>query len=75
MAINLTVTQPTKQGDLRLFPGGGTLPFVSTINYRPGQTRGNNALVSLGAGGDMTVHSDQPSGTVHVIIDVTGYFQ
>lgn len=75
VAINITVTQPSKAGDLRFFPAGGPLPFASTINYRVGQTRANNAIVALGAGGDLTVHSDQPSGTVQLIIDATGYFQ
>lgn len=75
VAINITITQPSKAGDLRFFPAGGPLPFSSTINYRVGQTRANNAIVALGAGGDLTVHSDQPSGTVQLIIDATGYFQ
>ena len=64
VAFNFTVTQPTVLGDLRTVPGGGTLPLVSTLNWRPGQTRANNAGVPLG-----------PSGTVHFIIDVNGYFQ
>jgi len=45
------------------------------MNWRPGQTRANNAVISLGASGDITVHVDQASGTVHFIIDVNGYFQ
>jgi hypothetical protein len=75
VALNVTVTQPTNAGDLRLVPGGGALPFVSTINYRPGQTRANNAIVTLGPSGDLTVHCDQAAGTVQVIIDANGYFQ
>jgi hypothetical protein len=75
VAFNFTVTQPTGLGDLRTVPGGGTLPLVSTMNWRPGQTRANNAIVSLGPSGDIVVHVDQASGTVHLIIDVNGYFQ
>jgi hypothetical protein len=75
VAFNFTVTQPTAQGDLRTVPGGGTLPLVSTMNWRPGQTRANNAIVSLGLSGDIVAHVDQASGTVHFIIDVNGYFQ
>jgi hypothetical protein len=62
-------------GDLRLYPAGTGLPLVSAINYRSGQTRANNAVTPLGAAGDLTVHVDQPSGAVHVILDVSGYFQ
>ena len=49
--------------------------MVSTLNWKPGQTRANNAIVSLGSSGDMVVHVDQASGSVHLIIDVNGYFQ
>ena len=75
MSFNVTITQPTGLGDIRLFPGGAPLPLVSTLNWRPGQTRANNAIVSLGPSGDIGVHVDQGSGTVHLIIDVNGYFQ
>jgi DNA-binding beta-propeller fold protein YncE len=75
VAFNFTITQPTGLGDLRVFPGGVGLPLVSVINWRPGQTRANNAVVSLGPSGDIVVHVDQASGTVHLIIDVNGYFQ
>jgi len=75
VSFNATITQPTALGDLRIVPGGGTLPLVSTMNWRAGQTRANNAILSLGLSGDIVVHVDQPSGTVHFIIDVNGYFQ
>jgi hypothetical protein len=76
ISANVTVTQPTGQGHLVLFPAGGTVPGVSTINFRPGQTRANNAILSLGAGGNLSVVSGQaPGNTVHFILDVNGYFQ
>ncbi|HYT32819.1 MAG TPA: hypothetical protein VEO37_09515, partial [Thermoanaerobaculia bacterium] len=75
VSFNFTVTQPAALGDLRTVPGGGTLPLVSTMNWRPGQTRANNAIIPLGPSGDILVHVDQASGTVHFIIDVNGYFQ
>jgi hypothetical protein len=45
------------------------------MNWRPGQTRANNAIVPLGPSGDILVHVDQASGSVHLIVDVNGYFQ
>jgi hypothetical protein len=75
VSINLTITLPSAAGDLRVFPGGTPLPLVSTINYRPGQTRANNAVAKVGAAGDLAVRCDQGSGTVHLIIDANGYFQ
>jgi hypothetical protein len=75
VAVNVTVTQPTSGGLLTLFPGGTTAPQTSTINYGAGQTRANNAILLLGASGDFRVLCSQASGTVQLIVDVTGYFQ
>jgi hypothetical protein len=75
VAFNFTVTQSTALGDVRIVPAGVGLPLVSVMNWRPGQTRANNAIVSLGPSGDIVAHVDQASGTVHFIIDVNGYFQ
>ena len=75
VSVNVTVTQPTAAGDLRLYPGAGAVPTSSALNYRAGQTRANNTVVELGAAGDFALHSDQAAGTVEVIVDVNGYFQ
>jgi hypothetical protein len=75
VALNVTITQPTAAGDLRIVPAGGSLPLVSTLNWRPGQTRANNAIALLFAGGGVTVHVDQASGTVHLVVDVVGYYK
>jgi hypothetical protein len=75
VSVNVTITQPTSGGDLRLYPAGSALPPTSTINYRIGQTRANNAVVSLGAAGDLGIQCDQSAGSVHFILDVNGYFQ
>jgi hypothetical protein len=75
VSINVTVTLPTAAGGLRVYPGGVALPLASTISYGTGQTRANNAALGLGPAGDLLVHSDQASGTAHLIVDVNGYFQ
>jgi hypothetical protein len=64
----------TTAGHLRLHASGTPRPGTSAINYSPGQTRANNALVSLGTGGALIAYVAQPSGTVHVVLDVNGYF-
>ncbi len=74
LSVNLTVTQPTAPGNVRLFPAGGAIPTASTINYAVGETRANNALVGLSALGELTARC-QPSGSTHVILDVNGYFE
>ena len=75
VALTLAVTQPTAPGDLSLFPAGTTPPLVSAINYRAGQTRANNAIVALSGAGSLAVYCNQASGTVHLILDVSGYFE
>ncbi len=74
VSANLTVTQPTAAGNLVLFPTGAT-PGTSTINYAAGQTRGNNAVVSLSTAAAVSIRCNQASGSAHVILDVNGYFQ
>ena len=75
VSLNVTVVQPTGPGFLTLYPGGTTLPLAATINYRVGRVRANNAVVPLGAAGDISVRCGQGSGTVNLVIDVDGYFQ
>ena len=75
VSVNMTVTQASVSGHLTAFPGGTSQPLVSSINYRSGQTRANNAVLQLGLAGDVAVISGQPSGTVHFILDVNGYFE
>ena len=74
VAANLTVTQPAAGGHLTVFPTGSPPPLASAINFSVGQTRANNAVLQLGAGGAVSVQSGTP-GTVHFILDVTGYFE
>ena len=74
-SLNVSVTQPSALGYLRLYAGGTSLPNATAINYRAGQTRANNGFAPLGTAGTLAVHCDQPSGNVQVIIDVNGYFQ
>lgn len=75
VSLNVTVTSPTSLGHLSLYPGGTSLPIVSTMNFRPGQTRANNAIIQLGAGGTLSTVSGQGSGTVQLLLDVNGYFE
>jgi hypothetical protein len=75
LSINVTVTGSTANGDIQLYQAGIVPNPVPTINYSAGQTRANNAFLALGSAGDFVVKSDQATGTVHVIVDVNGYFQ
>jgi hypothetical protein len=75
VALNITVTEPTASGYLTLHEAGSEIPETISIAYRAGQTRANNAIVALDPLGRLTVKCNQPSGSVHVILDVSGYFE
>lgn len=75
VVFNVTMTQPSSLGDVRLFRGGASPPLASTANFRAGQTRANNTVIPLSALGDIGIQCDMSSGSVHAILDVSGYFQ
>ena len=74
LVLNVTVTGPAGLGNLTLFPFGAAVPLASSLNYGPAQTRANNTVIRLGAG-QLSVRCTQASGTAHLILDVTGYFE
>lgn len=77
IAVNVTVPVPPVQGNLSLYPGNYPSPGTSTINFVPGLTRANNAVLPLATDGTtrLAILASLPAGaTVDVILDVTGYF-
>jgi len=76
VSVNATATEPSSAGHLTVYPAGGAIPpLASTLNFSAGQTRANNAIMPLSASGAIAVQSAIPSGTVHFILDVTGWFE
>jgi hypothetical protein len=78
VAVNVTVVDPTDEGNLRLYPAGSPAPAASAINFSAGKTRANNAVVFLGADGQIDVRCDMPPGSTgqtHFLFDVMGYFE
>jgi hypothetical protein len=83
VTLNLTIVAPSQAGDMRLYPANISpgLNDPSTINYPGGIVLANGALLALAP---VTLSTDndiqivigmQAPGTVHAIIDVTGYVQ
>ena len=74
-AANLTVTQATAAGFLSVVPGDETAGTATTISFRAGQTRANNAILKLSSDGQASVAVQNGSpGAVHFLLDVSGYF-
>ena len=76
VSLNVTVVTPAAAGNLRFFPGDGTAPNASTLNFTAGQTRANNAIVMLASSGSGTFAlRNSSTASVDVVIDVNGYFE
>ena len=76
ISANLTVTQPAAQGYLVLYPGDAAgPPLMSSINFQPGVTRANNAIVLLATNGGTINVNNGSAGAVHFVLDVNAYFQ
>jgi hypothetical protein len=77
VALNVTVALSSSAGVIRIYPGGERVPVASSLSFAAGRTRANNAIVRLSPDGrgNISVKADQPSGGVHVILDVSGYFK
>jgi hypothetical protein len=77
IALNLTVISPGATGSITAFPGDQTaLPVASSLSYKPGVTRANNAVVRLSTDGTATLKlSNVSTGGTHVLFDVSGYFE
>ncbi len=73
--LNITVVGPAASGTLHVYSGDLTSsPTASVLAFGAGVTRASNAVVALGAGGDVKV-DNQSSGQTHLILDVAGYFE
>ncbi len=76
ISVNLTVTGASAGGNLRFYPSDLGIPLTSTINFSVGQTRANNANLLLATDGTGTISvKNDALGTVHLIVDVNGYFR
>ena len=77
VAANVTVVAPSAAGHLTLYPGNYPPPATSTLNFRAGSTRANNAILPLATDGSGTlaVHLTAPApARADVVLDVAGYF-
>ena len=72
VALNVTATQPTATSFLTVYPAGAARPNASNVNVVRSQTVPNMVIVPVGADGKVTVFNN--SGSVHVVIDVLGWF-
>lgn len=80
IAGNLTVVSPSASGRVQLFPGDRAAGLAAPLSYSPGKTRANNFLSRLSGRGGSTewgtvILRNDGSQPLHVIVDVSGYFE
>jgi len=78
VSANVTVTGSTVSGNIVAFPTDlAQAPLANTVSFGAGQTRANNAVLLLGrdASGAAAFTAQMPSGTVHLIVDVNGWWE
>ena len=69
--VNLTAANGIRPGYMTAFPCGQPAPNASNVNFLAGEARAVGAIVGLGLGSTLCVLADT---TVHVIVDVTGFY-
>ncbi|WP_208028310.1 TolB family protein [Rhabdothermincola sediminis] len=73
VVLNVTVTETSDSSFLSVWPKGQARPTVSSLNWQAGWTVPNAVTVKVGAGGMVSMFNNR--GSVHVIVDVVGYFR
>ena len=71
VAISVVATGTTAAGFVTVYPQGSPRPEASNLNYAPGNTVANSAVVKLGDSGAIDVYTSAPAD---IIVDVTAAF-
>lgn len=72
VALNVTATEPTTPGHLRVYASGRVRPVSSNLNFVAQQTVPNMVIAPVGADGRVSIYNSS-GGTVHLVADVSGY--
>jgi hypothetical protein len=72
VVLNVTVTNPTTNGYLKVYPSNENEPVASNINFAANQTIPNLVTVPVVDGRVKIINGS--AGTVHVLADLAGYY-
>jgi hypothetical protein len=73
VAVNITEANPSGSGFVTAWPGGAAQPSSSNLNFGPGQTLANSAIVPVGKSGTIEL-AYTGTGSARLIVDVEGYY-
>ncbi len=72
VVLNVTVTQPSSYGNIKVYPHSGPRPVTSNLNFSAGLTVANLVTVPV-LDGKVTLYVESP-GSAHLIADLSGYY-
>ncbi|HEX3959906.1 MAG TPA: choice-of-anchor Q domain-containing protein [Trebonia sp.] len=72
VVMNVTVTSPTRSGNLTVYPGSGSAPTVSNHNFSAAETVPNLVTVQV-SNGQVSFYNNS-GGTVEVVADLQGFY-
>lgn len=75
LVANVTAVDASSAGFLTFFPTGRSQPLASSLNFVAGRPRANNVLLLLGTGGAFDVAAGLGAGSVHLVVDVSGWLE
>jgi hypothetical protein len=71
-ALNVTVTEPTADSFVTVYPSGAARPLASNLNMRAGQTVANMVITAVGADGKVLLYNH--TGSTHIVVDLLGIY-
>lgn len=72
VALNVTSVAQPGQGNLRVYPDGGSVPTTSNVNYIPGVDKAGFVVVQIPADGKIDIYA--AGAPDDVVVDVFGYY-
>nr|WP_297425899.1 N-acetylmuramoyl-L-alanine amidase [uncultured Actinotalea sp.] len=73
VAVNVTAVHASATTFVRAWPAGAPQPDASVLNADPSRDAGAAGVV-LGVGGERKISLFNNAGSVHLLVDVTGYY-
>lgn len=73
VAVTITATQGSASSYLTVFPYAYPRPTASMVNWTRNADRASTVIARLGSGGRLNLYNS--AGTVHMIVDVVGYWR
>jgi alpha-tubulin suppressor-like RCC1 family protein len=72
--LNVTVTEPAREGFLSVYRDGDARSATPNLNFVAHQTVPNLVIAPVGANGKVNLYNGS-RGAVHLVVDVSGYFR